>query len=109
MDALFGEEAKSACAGLGKGGQSPETVLTGPQQYPGVERVGSKPVTSAPPRTHSGAKVSDGDTTLAQRGYLSESSKSRFRMPNPVLPFLLFKWSCSGYPTYEVSFKRTFT
>ena len=30
-------------------GQSPETVLTDPQQYPGVERVGSKPVASAPP------------------------------------------------------------
>jgi hypothetical protein len=31
-----------------KSGQSPESVLTDPQQYPGVERVGSKPVASAP-------------------------------------------------------------
>jgi len=37
-----------------------------------------------PPRFHSGTKVADGASTLAQRGYVSESSKSRFRMPNPV-------------------------
>ena len=36
------------------------------------------------------------------------ASNLNVRMFNPVLPSLLFKWSCSGYPFHVTSFKRTF-
>ena len=64
--------------------------------------------------THSGTKVADGDTTIAQRGNVSESSKSRFRMPNPALLFDYTSDLCSGLasikstlisPKVEISLK----
>gem|GEM_PF-4057588 len=45
--AVWGRRQVRMC-GAWKSGQSPESVLTDPQQCSGVERVGSKPVASAP-------------------------------------------------------------